>query len=31
MDSGPEPNMKMVSSSEELRIVDFLSPKTNGY
>lgn len=31
MDSSPEPNTKMLSSSEKLRIVDFLSPKTNGY
>ena len=30
MDSGPEPNTKMLSSSEELRIVDFLSPKRMG-
>ena len=31
MDSSPEPSRKKLSSSEELRIVDFLSPKTNGY
>lgn len=31
MDSSPEPNKKMLSSSKQLRIVDFLSPKTSGY
>jgi len=30
MDSSPEPNTKMLSSSKQVRIVDFLSLKQMG-